>query len=62
MVRISFYIILKGILYLPVFCGAVASLYRNYRQILISLPIGIFLAFPANPIWPYKYTCCVKCA
>ena len=48
-----FYIDLKGILYLLVFFGALAVLYRDLRQILISLPLGILLAFLVNPIWPY---------
>ena len=48
-----FYIDLKGILYLLVFFGALAVLYKDLRQILISLPLGILLAFLVNPIWPY---------
>ncbi|MCR4671622.1 MAG: hypothetical protein K5637_00090 [Lachnospiraceae bacterium] len=48
-----FYIDLKGILYLLVFCGAAAVLYKDFRQFMISLAIGIFLAFLMNPIWPY---------
>ncbi len=48
-----FYIDLKGILYLPVFCGAAAVLYRDVRQFMICLPAGILLAFLANPVWPY---------
>lgn len=49
-----FYMDLKGILYLPVFCGALASLYRNGRQFWISLPAGILLALLASPIWPFQ--------
>ncbi len=48
-----FYIDLKGPLYLLVFCGAVAALYRSPKQLLICLPLGILLAFLLNPVWPY---------
>ena len=48
-----FYIDLKGILYLLVFCGALAVLYKSLRQLVISLPLGIVLAFLLNPYWPY---------
>ena len=48
-----FYIDLKGILYLLVFCGALAVLYKSPRQLLIALPAGIVLAFLLNPYWPY---------
>ena len=48
-----FYVDLKGALYLLAFCGAVAALYRNPKQLLISLPLGILLAFLLNPVWPY---------
>ena len=49
-----FYIDLKGILYLPVFFGAAAVLFNNSRQLMISLPAGIILAFIANPFWPFR--------
>ena len=48
-----FYVDLKGILYLLVFCGAAAALCRNPKQLLISLPVGILLAFLLNPVWPF---------
>ena len=47
------YITFRGILYLLVFVGAIAALYRSPKQLLISLPIGILLAFLLSPIWPY---------
>ena len=49
-----FYITFKGILYLLVFVGAGASLYRTPKQLLISLSIGTPLAFLFNLIWPYR--------
>lgn len=48
-----FYMDLKGVLYLLTFCGAVAALYRNPKQLVISLAVGILLAFLLNPVWPY---------
>lgn len=43
----------KGILYLLVFAGAAAALYRTPKQLMISLPAGIALAFLLSPLWPY---------
>ena len=48
------YISLRGILYLFVFLGTVAVLYRNPKQLLISLPVGFLLSFIISPIWPYR--------
>ena len=48
-----FYIDLRGVLYLLVFCGATAVLFRDFKQFMIALLIGIGLAFLLNPIWPY---------
>ncbi len=48
-----FYFSLRGILYLFVFAGAVAVLYRNPKQLLISLPAGLLLSFLLSPVWPY---------
>lgn len=48
------YISLRGILYLFVFAGAVAVLYRNPKQLLISLLVGFLLSFIISPIWPYR--------
>ena len=48
------YIGWKGILYLPVFIAAVIILYRNPKQLLISVPAGIALAFLLSPAWPFK--------
>lgn len=47
------YITFRGILYLLVFISAIVALYRSPKQLLISLPIGILLAFLLSPIWPY---------
>ena len=49
-----FYISYRGVLYLLVFAGAVVVLYRNPKQLLISLPIGFLLSFLISPIWPYR--------
>lgn len=48
-----FYIGLRGFLYLLVFVGAAACLYRSPKQSLIALPLGILLAFPISPLWPF---------
>ena len=48
------YVDLKGILYLLVFIGAVAVLYRSPKQTAISVPVGFLLAFLLNPLWPFK--------
>ena len=48
-----FYIDLRGVLYLLIFCGASAALFRDFKQFMISLPTWIILAFLINPIWPY---------
>lgn len=48
-----FYISSKGLLYLLVFAGAVFVLYRNPKQAVVSVLIGILLAFLLSPIWPY---------
>ncbi len=47
-----FYISFRGVLYLLVFAGAVAVLYQNTVQLLLSLPIGFLLSFFISPIWP----------
>ena len=47
------YITFRGILYLLVFISAIVALYRSPKQLLISLPIGILLAFLLSPVWPY---------
>ncbi len=49
-----FYISFRGVLYFMVFAGAVAVLYRNPKQLLISLPVGFLLSFLISPIWPYR--------
>ena len=46
------YFSLRGALYLFVFAGAVAVLYKNPKQLLISLPVGFLLSFLISPIWP----------
>ena len=48
-----FYISFKGILYLLVFAGAIAVIYKDPKQLLISLPIGFMISFFISPIWPY---------
>ena len=49
-----FYVDLRGFLYLLIFIGAAAILYRNPKQTAISLPAGFLLAFLLNPLWPFK--------
>ena len=49
-----FYVDLRGILYLLVFIGAAAIIYRNPKQTAISLSAGFLMAFLLNPIWPFK--------
>lgn len=46
------YFSLRGALYLFVFAGAVAVLYKNPKQLLISLPVGFLLSFLISPVWP----------
>ena len=48
------YVDLRGILYLLVFIGAAAIIYRNPKQTAISLSAGFLMAFLLNPIWPFK--------
>ena len=48
------YISLKGWLYLLVFVGAVAALYRSPKQLAVSLPAGLLLAFALSPVWPFQ--------
>ena len=48
------YVDLRGILYLLVFIGAAAIIYRNPKQTAISLSAGFLMAFLLNPIWPSK--------
>ena len=45
------YISLRGILYLLVFVAACAVLYRDPKQMLISLAAGLLLAFLISPFW-----------
>lgn len=49
-----FYISFKGVLYFLVFAGAVVVLYRDPKQLLVSLPVGFLLSFPISPIWPWR--------
>ena len=49
-----FYISLKGVLYLLVFIAAVVVLYRDPKQLIVSLPVGFLLSFLLSPIWPYR--------
>ena len=48
------YISLRSVLYLLVFAGAIAVLYRDPKQLIISLPVGFLLSFLISPIWPYR--------
>ena len=48
------YVDLRRILYLLVFIGAAAIIYRNPKQTAISLSAGFLMAFLLNPIWPFK--------
>ena len=49
-----FYVDLRGILYLLVFIGATAILYRNPKQTAISISAGFLVALLLNPLWPFK--------
>ncbi|SFE03041.1 hypothetical protein SAMN02910327_00153 [Peptostreptococcaceae bacterium pGA-8] len=49
-----FYISFRGVLYFLVFAGVVVVLYRDPKQLLISLPAGFLLSFLISPIWPYR--------
>ena len=48
-----FYVSGKGILYLFVFAGAAAVLYRDPKQSVLSLLIGFSLSFLFSPFWPF---------
>ena len=48
-----FYISFRGVLYFLVFACAVVVLYREPKQLLISLSAGFLLSFLISPIWPY---------
>ena len=48
-----FYVDLRGILYLLVFIGATAILYRNPKQTAISISAGFLVALLLNPLWPF---------
>ena len=49
-----FYVSVKGVLYLLVFAGAVAVLYRGLKQSVLSLLLGFFLSFLFSPLWPFR--------
>ncbi|MBQ6222002.1 MAG: hypothetical protein IJJ44_05290 [Solobacterium sp.] len=44
---------IKGILYVPVFIGAILVLYRNPKELCLSLAAGFLLAFLIHPLWPF---------
>ena len=48
-----FYVDLRGILYLLVYIGAAAAIYRSPKQLLLSMLAGFLLAFPLDPLWPF---------
>ena len=43
------YVSLRGVLYLFVFVGAIAVLYRNPKRLLICVPLGFLLAWIISP-------------
>ena len=49
-----FYVSVKGVLYLLVFTGAAAVLYRGPKQSVLSLLLGFFLSFLFSPFWPFR--------
>ena len=49
-----FYADCRGILYLLVFVGAAAALYRSPKQLMIFLPAGFLLSFLLSPVWPFR--------
>ena len=49
-----FYVSVKGVLYLLVFAGAAAVLYRGPKQSVLSLLLGFFLSFLFSPFWPFR--------
>ena len=48
-----FYVSVRGVLYVLVFLGAAAVMYRNPKQLLVSLGVGFLLAFPLSLLWPF---------
>ena len=49
-----FYVSLKGVLYLLVFIGAAVALYRDPKQLAVSLPLGFLMSFLLSPFWPFR--------
>ena len=49
-----FYITFRGTLYLLVFLGAAAALFKTPKKFVFSLLIGFVLAFGLSPVWPYR--------
>ena len=48
-----FYVSVRGVLYVLVFLGAAAVMYRNPKQLLVSLGVGFLLAFPLSLLWTF---------
>ncbi len=48
------YVGFRGILYLLVFLGAAAALYRKPKRTLIALFAGLLLSVFLSPLWPYR--------
>ncbi len=48
------YVDFRGVLYGIVFLAAVCLMYKNPKQLLISLLGGLLLAFLFSPYWPFK--------
>lgn len=47
------YVDIRGILYVLVFIGVVTVLYRNTKELLVTVLAGFLLAFLLNPVWPF---------
>ena len=47
------YVDLRGILYLITFVCSLCVIYRDRKQMMISLAGGFLLAFLLNPLWPF---------
>lgn len=48
------YFTFRGILYLLVFVWALALIYKNKKQMLTALPLGLLLAFLLASVWPFR--------
>lgn len=48
-----FYVDPESILYMVVYVAAIVVLYKNPKQLIVSVLAGFILAFALNPFWPY---------